>query len=131
MLDTMFHVWSEEIDIHHFVNKYSISKDEYWVKGIKDTVGRVRTHSGFKFLISDNEDVLEHFSDLKTFLISDKELITELKEKNMNMCFNVGMTFNVSKYYSKNFTFTNDILKVIADAGIDIEISTYVETEEE
>ena len=131
MLDTMFHVTSNDLDVHYFANKYNISKDMYWLKGEKDFLGRINSNSGFKFLISENEDVLEHFNELKTFLISDKELISELKERNINMCFNMGMTFNVSKYYSKNFTFTNDILKVIADAGIDLEISTYVEREEE
>ena len=127
----MFHATSNNFDVHYFANKYNISKDMFWLKGEKDFVGRINSNSGFKFLISKNEDVLEHFNELKTFLISDRELISELKAKNVNMCLNIGMNFNISKYYSKNFTFSHDILKVIADAGIDIEISTYIEKEEE
>jgi len=131
MLDTMFHATSNDMDVHYFAEKYNLSEYEYWVEGKKDVFGRVRSNSGFKFLISDNEEVSEHFNDLKEFLIVAKKLTTELKEKNINMCFNIGMTFNVSKFYSKNFTFDNDVLKAIANSGIELAISTYIETDEE
>jgi len=131
MLDTMFHATSNDMDVHYFANKYNISQDSFWLKDKEDVIGRVHSDSGFKFLISENENILEHFNEIKTFLINDKELISELKVKNINMCLNIGMTLNISKYYSKNFTFNNDILKAIADAGIELEISTYIETEEE
>ena len=130
MLDTTFIASNDTFDIIYFANKYNISDDEYWIKGTKDRFGRENKDTGFKLFITENENVVQHFDDLKYFLKKCKELLFELRENNINMYFDIGMTIETSKYMARYFRLDNDILTEITNAGLGIEMSTYIASEE-
>ena len=68
---------------------------------------------------------------MKQFLNEDSELIQELKEKKIEACFDIGFTIDVPDYMSKSLHIDKNLLKQMAEAEIELYISSYLASEDD
>ena len=68
---------------------------------------------------------------MKYFLDKYKELIEDLKEKDIDACFDIGFTIEAPEYVARFLDLDKNLLQKIAEAGIGLSISAYLASEDD
>ncbi len=130
MLSTTFTAQSRNFDVIEFAEKYNIDSDEYWEEGTIQIKDKLYRDSGFKFLITDEEDTIKHFAEIRQFLYEDSELLQELKEKKIEASFDMGFTINAPEYIARFVDLDKELIKQMADMDMGLSISAYLAVED-
>ena len=82
-------------------------------------------------MITDEKDTLKHFVEIRQFLYEDSELLQELKDKKVDVYFDIGFTIDPPDYVARFLNIDKDLLNQMAEAEVGLVISSYLLSDDE
>lgn len=121
MLTASWWVASPEFDVDTFLSEVNFTPDEIWRRGEQPKW----TTSGFRAEF-EGEDPFESFlATLREFLLEIKPVIGALRQRGMASTLSFAFTVGGKKIFTRSLAFPPDFLALLAELGIDLQVSAY------
>ena len=126
MLDTILRISARDFDVLEFIDRHNIQDAEgVFLQGEKDRRGESHTESGFYVLVSDNLTSKQNVAEVEAFILSNKDMLTDLQSIGITSTFDVGCTVGTTDQFTKSINIPSDILGLMNIYAISLGFSAY------
>jgi hypothetical protein len=89
-----------KFDVDRFVKKYAIRPDISWRGGVSDSVGRVRSNSGFNLTIADASSTDTLVSQITSWIQQNEDALMSLGTEGASRIVDIGLTVGTSDQFT-------------------------------
>ena len=125
MIVAVLRVSGTKFDVDRFVQHYAITPDISWRGGVSDSVGRVRSDSGFNLTIADAPSTDMLISQITSWIQQNEDTLMALGTAGASGIVDIGLTVGTSEQFTSSIVLAPQELALLSGFGLTLSVSAY------
>jgi hypothetical protein len=113
----------DKFDVDRFVQNYAITPDISWRDGVSDSVGRVRSNSGFNLTIADAPSTKTLISQITSWIQQNEDALMALGTAGASGTVDIGLTVGTSEPFTSSIVLAPQELTRLSGFGLALSVS--------